>query len=264
MCLIALDWRPGTAQPLVLWANRDEFFARPTEPLQRWNNGLWAGRDVQAGGTWLGLSERGALAALTNVREPGQPPGPRSRGALITDFLLSDADPMAFFEHWQGEQYSGVNLLLVRGNRLVYGSNRGAGQGAGPTLLAPGRYGLSNAALDTPWPKLERLKAMLEPELAPDAALARLRDTHRPDDHQLPDTGIGLEWERLLSPIFIRSPHYGTRSSSVLRVQSDGQFDWLEQGYSPDGPLGLAQVSGQLRQPIGQDPAVTRGSAAAG
>lgn len=251
MCLIAFEWRPGSATPLRLWANRDEFYARPTDPLHRWDNGLWAGRDRQAGGTWLGLSERGAWAALTNVREPGTPPGPRSRGALITDFLLSDLPPRQFFERWDPESYSGVNLLLGQGNQLVYGSNRGVA----PRALMPGRYGLSNAALDTPWPKLTRIKTLMGLSQSPSDALHHLQDNHAPADHELPDTGIGLEWERLLGTIFIRSPGYGTRSSSVLTLNQDGDFDWLEQGYGPTGPLALTRMTGRLSPPIGPDPA---------
>lgn len=247
MCLIAFDWRPGSSTPLRLWANRDEFYARPTEPLHRWDNGLWAGRDLQAGGTWLGLSERGAWAALTNVREPGTPPGPRSRGELITEFLLSDLTPRAFFQQWSPEDYSGVNLLLGYGDQLVFGSNR-SGESR---LLGPGRYGLSNASLDTPWPKLNRIKSLMEPAVASTDALAYLRDRQQPAEADLPNTGIGLEWERLLGTIFIQSPTYGTRSSSVLTLTSDGRFDWLEQGYGPEGALAQTQLQGQLMRPIG-------------
>ncbi|MBY6186479.1 NRDE family protein [Marinobacter hydrocarbonoclasticus] len=250
MCLIAFEWRPGSALPLLLWANRDEFYQRPTEALKRWDNGIWAGRDRQAGGTWLGLSENGGFAALTNVREPGAPAGPRSRGELITDFLLSETSPESFLRSWSPEHYSGVNLLLGRGDQLFFGSNRGSQM----QRLSPGRYGLSNATLNTPWPKVSRLKSLFHPEWDNERALQALRDDHQPDDTALPDTGIGLEWERRLGRVFIQSPGYGTRSSSVLHLFDDGRFDWTEQGYGPQGPLTQTRLTGQLQHPIGQDP----------
>ncbi|MEK1905568.1 MAG: NRDE family protein [Pseudomonas sp.] len=244
MCLIVFAWRPGHPQPLVLAANRDEFYSRPSQALGEWSDapGLYAGRDLQAGGTWLGVNAAGRFAALTNIRDPRQAQGPRSRGELVADFLRGELSA----EDYLGqvcerlEQYSGFNLLL--GDReTLYCFNSDSGQ---PRQLGAGLYGLSNADLDTPWPKLLRATAALAGTLddpQPDNLLELLRDRQQPPRVLLPDTGIGLDWELLLSSIFIVGPGYGTCASSALLLGADGQVELIERSYGTDG-----QATGEI------------------
>jgi len=247
MCLIVLAWRPGHAMPLIVAANRDEFYARPTLPLAAWEDapGVFAGRDLEAGGTWLGIGPDGRFAALTNVRDPGQPLGPRSRGELVAGFLRGDEAPFEYLEsvRERAAEYSGFNLLVGDTRQLCYFNPR---TGA-PRSLPPGLHGVSNAALDTPWPKLERARAALAERLDaadPHSLLELLADTHKPPDEHLPETGVGIATERLLSSVFIASPNYGTRASSVLRVHADGRREFLERSFGPHGArLGDVQLS---------------------
>lgn len=247
MCLIVLAWRPGHAMPLVVAANRDEFYARPTLPLAAWEDapGVFAGRDLEAGGTWLGIGPDGRFAALTNVRDPDQPLGPRSRGELVAGFLRGRESPFDYLERVRSRasDYSGFNLLVGDARQLCYFNPR---TGA-PRLLPPGLHGVSNAALDTPWPKLERARAALAERLDaadPHSLLELLADTQKPQDEQLPETGVGIATERLLSSVFIASPNYGTRASSVLRVHADGRREFLERSFGPHGArLGDIEVS---------------------
>ncbi|MBY5992486.1 NRDE family protein [Ferrimonas balearica] len=252
MCIIALEWRPGSDCPLTLLANRDEFYARPAEGVQWWPQGFWAGKDLEAGGSWLGLSQDGALAAVTNVRDPAAPRGARSRGELVTDFLAGGMAVEAYQEGIRSRRdaYGPFNLLLARGDRLCYYANLEDEV----QTLAPGRYGLSNARLNTPWPKVVRLTDALARGVdGPLASLAEaLADPWQPADAALPDTGIGWEWERALAPIFIQSDHYGTRSSTALRLDRAGRFLWLEREYGPEGARRDAAHRGQLTQPLGR------------
>lgn len=240
MCLIAFSWEPEQ-RGLHLLANRDEFYARPTTPAHWWPDypHIWAGRDLQAGGTWLGLTRKGRFAALTNVREGSPGAGLRSRGELVADFLADELAPAVYLRHVlvNGDDYAGFNLLvgdLARGE-LHYGGNR---SGADARRLEAGLYGLSNAMLDTPWPKVERLKQGLA-ELGPvhaGTAFGLLDDDTRAALEQLPSTGVGPEWESLLSSIFIQSPDYGTRAQTVLCVEQ-GTVAITEQGRGPEGVL---------------------------
>ncbi|SDI36493.1 NRDE family protein [Pseudomonas panipatensis] len=238
MCLIVFAWRPEHAMPLIVAANRDEFYARPSLPLAAWEDvpGVHAGRDLEAGGTWLGIGPDGRFAALTNVRDPDQALGPRSRGELVAGFLRGQQAPLDYLAEVRerAAEYSGFNLLVGDHRQLCYLNSR---SGA-PHALAPGLYGLSNAALDTPWPKLERARAALarhleRPETG--ALLALLADHERPADERLPETGVGLATERLLSSVFIASPNYGTRASSVLRVHANGRREFFERSFGPHG-----------------------------
>lgn len=246
MCLIVLAWRPDHATPLIVAANRDEFYARPALPLAAWEDapGVYAGRDLEAGGSWLGIGPDGRFAALTNVRDPGQALGPRSRGELVAGFLRGSEAPFEYLERVRerAADYSGFNLLVGNASQLCYFNPR---SGA-PRELPPGLHGVSNAALDTPWPKLERARAALAERLDaadPQALLELLADTHRPDDKQLPETGVGIATERLLSSVFIASPNYGTRASSVLKVHADGRREFLERSFGPQGArLGDARL----------------------
>ena len=238
MCLIVLAWRPGHPQPLLMAANRDEFYDRPTIPLAEWPEapGVLAGRDQQAGGTWLGIGPHGRFAALTNIRDPRQPPRGRSRGELPVQYLSGPLGPEAFLRDTAQRRgdYSGFNLLLGDSQQVwLLNSDQGA-----PVQLPAGLYGLSNAELDTPWPKLEKAKGMLseclvDPQVS--SLLDLLHDDRQVEDARLPDTGVGLNTERLLSSIFIATRSYGTRASSVLMVQADGRRQLVERSYGPNG-----------------------------
>ena len=238
MCLIVFAWRPDHALPLVMAANRDEFYHRESLPLGEWPDmpGLYAGRDLQAGGTWLGVDQRGRFAALTNIRDPRQAKGANTRGELPVEFLRGDLDAEAFLAELQPrlECYSGFNLLLGDRHALYY-FNSEEGQAR---RLPAGLYGLSNAELDTPWPKVlrasERLAGCLgEPQ--PEQLLELMRDRQQPPRALLPDTGIGLDWELLLSSMFIVGPGYGTCSSSALLLAANGDVTLVERRYDTHG-----------------------------
>lgn len=238
MCLILFAWRPDHALPLVVAANRDEFHARPSLPLGHWEEapGVYAGRDLEAGGTWMGIGPEGRFAALTNIRDPAQKLGPRSRGELVAGFLRGECPPEEYLAEVarRVEDYSGFNLLAGDGRYLYYLHSRHAT----PRVLEPGVYGLSNAALDTPWPKLLRARQGLAERLddpQPHRLLEVLTDPTPAPDTQLPDTGVGLATERLLSSIFIRGGHYGTRASSILLVHADGRREFSERSFGPEG-----------------------------
>lgn len=226
MCtlLFAVDAHPRYR--LVLAANRDEFYARPTAPAGWWSEAphVLAGRDLQAGGTWLGVTRAGRWAGLTNVRDPKDVrPGAPSRGALVAEFLRGDAPAAAYLRSIEAARFVGFNLVVGDADGTWYLSQ---GEGV-PRRLAPGVYGVSNARLDTPWPKVERGKAGLRallarPEVDAGALLDLLADPTRAADEALPDTGVGLELERALSPLFIAMPGYGTRSSTALRIEAGG------------------------------------------
>jgi uncharacterized protein with NRDE domain len=238
MCLILVAWQAHPQYPLVVAANRDEFYARPTADAGPWPEDprIWGGRDLEAGGTWLGLHEDGRFAAVTNVREPGVPKGVRSRGLLPRDYLLGEQSPAAYAAAQDGAAYSGFNLLVADEASLWYLSNR---DGA-PRELKPGVYGLSNHLLDTPWPKLTTAKLRFTQALGGLPALEDffeiLADGEIVPDHALPETGLTLEWERLLSAIFVRSATYGTRASTVVTRHRDGRFQLEERRFGAEGP----------------------------
>ncbi len=244
MCLIvfAIDSHPRF--PFVLAANRDEFYARPARPLHAWPEApqVFAGRDLEAGGTWLGVAQNRRFAAITNVREGVQRTAKqRSRGELTRNFLLGTESAADFAQraHTDGEHYAGFNLLLGDGAAIYYCSNRGDA----PRALGRGVYGLSNDSLDTPWPKVvgskTELHELLEREPSAAALLRILADTHRPPDAELPDTGVGLDLERKFSARFIASDLYGTRASTALLIDSDGGVEICEQNFGSHGrPIG--------------------------
>ena len=242
MCLIVFAWRPGHSLPLLVAANRDEFHARPTAAMAEWPDapGLIAGRDLQAGGTWLGIGPGGRFAALTNIRDPRLTQGKRSRGELPLHFLQGDQSPEVFLNELRREaaEYSGFNLL-VGDSQALWHFNSQSGQAQ---ALPPGIHGVSNADLDTPWPKLQQAKAALANtlEAADEASLfALLADPTRPDDTALPHTGVGLDLERLLGSVFIASPGYGTRASTLLFTYSGGRRRIIERSFGPQGtPIG--------------------------
>ena len=244
MCLILLAWQTHPDYPLVVAANRDEFFARASAPAGFWSEApeILAGRDLQGGGTWLGVTRRQRFAALTNFREGGrQPADAPSRGALVADFLAGDSDPQDYLEavSRNGADYNGFNLFVGDGRPLGYYSNREAG----PCWLSPGIYGLSNHLLDTPWPKLSAAKAAfvraLEQLPASTSFFDLLADQEIVADMHLPETGVPLEWERILSAVFVRSPDYGTRASTLLTMHRNGRVTLVERSFGRDAaPLG--------------------------
>ena len=243
MCLILVAWKVHPAFPLVVAANRDEFFVRPTAAASFWRDApqVLAGRDLEAGGTWMGITRSGRFAALTNFRDPAQNrSGTPSRGALVAEFLAASEAPRAYLERIaaRGAEYNGYNLLAGDGDTLCWSSN----MGGSPRQLEPGVYGVSNHLLDTAWPKVGAGKTALTQALArlPDdtALFSLLRDDGIHPDEQLPQTGIPLDWERLLSSAFVRSPDYGTRSSTVMCVGNDDWISFDEQTWLPGAKPG--------------------------
>lgn len=240
MCLITFAWRVHPDYPLVVAANRDEFRHRPTQAAHWWASapGLLAGRDLEAGGTWLGVTRSGRFAALTNRRDPArQQPSAPSRGGLVLRALTDAAPPQTTLARVAetASRYAGYNLLAGDLSGLfVLDNSTGAVR-----TLAPGLYGLSNAFLDTPWPKLTLARARLAealPQLPdPQSVLTLLRDDTPAPDHLLPDTGVGLAAERRLSPAFLRDSHYGTRSSAMILFGADGLASLREWTWNADG-----------------------------
>jgi len=235
MCLLFFSYKTTPGYPLVVAANRDEFLARPTAPLAFLDTEktILAGRDLQGGGTWLGITAQLKFAAITNYREPvvARQNAP-SRGEILMNYLAGDLAAREYI-HLLAEiagRYSGFNLILGDRDELYYYSNR-AGE---PRLLQPGFYGLSNHLLDTSWPKVARGKALLCPlmvearRINPREIFRLLEDRQQPPDEQLPDTKVGLDWERLLSTIFIDGEIYGTRSSAVITVTETGEIEFVE------------------------------------
>jgi uncharacterized protein with NRDE domain len=243
MCLILVAWRVHPDFPLVVAANRDEFFVRPTAPAAFWPDApqVLAGRDLDAGGTWLGVTRAGRFAALTNFRDPAQNrSGVPSRGGLVADFLRGDESPEDYLKRIvaHGSRCNGYNLLASDGATLWWSSNMGGAARA----LAPGVYGVSNHLLDTPWPKVGAGKTALARALdrLPDdeALFELLRDDGIHPDQHLPQTGIPLDWERLLSSAFVKSPDYGTRGSTVLCIGQEGWASFDEQTWLPGARRG--------------------------
>lgn len=242
MCLILVAWKVHPDYPLIVAANRDEFFARPSAAAAAWPEApmVHGGRDLEAGGTWLAVTSGGRFAAVTNVREAQAQQGLRSRGFLTRDFLLGDstaADYVRQLETTEMQSFAGFNLLVSDGDELCYLSNRGGMA----TRLTPGIYGVSNHLLDTPWPKLESAKRRFSAALSyPDQAspfFALLADDEIVPDSHLPATGVPLAWERLLSAVFVRSPEYGTRASTLLRMRQDRSSTLIERNFAADGLL---------------------------
>jgi uncharacterized protein with NRDE domain len=244
MCLIVLALDAHPRHRLVVAANRDEFYARPTAPAAWWSDAphVLAGRDLQEGGTWMGVTRAGRFAAITNYRETAPPHADApSRGALVADFLRGAMEARAYAGAVaaRGAAYNGFNLLVGDGGGVFYVSNRAEGV----RLLDPGVYGLSNALLDTPWPKVLRAKAAMQSALSSAEAdgwesglWEMLGDRVIAADDHRPDTGVGADRERLLSAPFIASDVYGTRASTVLTIGRDGEVTFVERSGAPGGP----------------------------
>lgn len=240
MCLAVLSWQPNSEFPLTVVANRDEFRARPTQAMHWWKNGILAGKDLQAGGTWLGVNQSRRFALLTNIR-PGYigVKAERSRGELVTQFLTQDVS----IEHFQKSiqpkiaHYAGFNLLLGDGERLFwFSSDHPDGK-----FLAPGIYGLSNDALNTGWPKLDLAKQQLSEQLeSVQHTLTQhtvLQSTAQASSHRLPNTGLSPEWEAMLSAQCILGESYGTRSRSHIVQNKLGELRICEQQINSQGHI---------------------------
>jgi len=236
MCLLFFSYRTTPGYRLVVAANRDEFLSRPTAPLDYFdkNKIVLAGRDLQGGGTWLGITAQLKFAAITNYRETAanRADAP-SRGEILKNYLTGELDAGQYMSSLaaNGDKYNGFNLILGDRENLYYYSNRSIG----PRRLGPDFYGLSNHLLDVPWPKVVRGKQLLRSMMVESASidplqlLDVLKDRQRPPDQQLPDTKVGLHWERLLSTIFIDGVDYGTRSSAIITVTEEGRVEFIEE-----------------------------------
>lgn len=253
MCLLLFAYRVVPEYPLIVAANRDEFHERPTAPAAWWpDRGIFAGRDMEAGGTWMGVNRLGRFAAVTNFREPASHrPGLRSRGTLVLEALDQATAPTAVLAQLQSRAplYNGFNLIFGDGNGLFSYGSRGE-----PAALSSGVYGLSNHLLETPWPKVTRGKAALRDYL--DAGMAPtleplldlLADRSAAPDADLPDTGVGIELERLLSPPFVRGREYGTRCSSIVLVAAEA-ITFVERRYAPDASIDGESTTVLARMP---------------
>lgn len=254
MCLIVIGWKAHANYSLVVFANRDEYHHRPTARAGFWGDEpeLLAGRDRRAGGTWLGLTRQGRFAAITNVREPESAKGGESterpsRGRLVRDYLLGDASAEAFATEVlaKGAGYAGFNLLVGDRESLYWVSNRAESI----VRVQPGVYGVSNGGFDEAWPKVVRVKDAMKQALEDGAVsveegLVALASREIPADDQLPETGVDKDVERQLGSVFVRSPRYGTRSSTVIAVKADEQATFVECVFdeegAPDGSRGYA------------------------
>jgi uncharacterized protein with NRDE domain len=255
MCLLTFRYQSASEVPLVFAGNRDEFYDRPTAPATFWEEAphVLAGRDLKAGGTWMGVTRNGHWGVVTNVREPGAyRPDATSRGTLVADYLREEPAPAAYLQSIAAEadRYNGFNLLLGTPRSLHYYSNRADG----PRPVEPGLHGLSNDRLDTPWPKVQRATRALERELAdgdpsPEALLALLDDRRPAPDEALPNTGLSRDRERMLSPIFIEGDEYGTRASTVLLIGREGTVTFVERTFDRGEPEETRSFSFEVAVP---------------
>ena len=243
MCLILIAHGAHSDFPLVIAANRDEYYQRPTARAAFWQDHpqILAGRDLECMGTWLGVTRTGRFAALTNFREPRErKTNAPSRGQLVSDFLASEQNPREYLGDVaiKAQRYNGFNLLAGDIRGVFYFSSRtGSVQ-----QVSPGIHGLSNHLLDTAWPKVERgkqrLQAALAGEFSAESLLDLLHDRESAPESELPDTGIGLELERVLSPALIVSAQYGTRASTAVLFGEDGSVSFAERTILPGGNAG--------------------------
>lgn len=242
MCLITFAYQCHPEYSFILLANRDEFYQRPSDPLAYWDDqpDILAGRDREKLGTWLGINNKGAFTAVTNYRDGARPSGTlRSRGELTANYLSSDASAVAYVQQLEGSkaQFGEFNLLLADHSGLYSCASRTTGA----QKLEPGIYALSNALLDTPWPKLKEVKQNLadqlkQKELNTNSLLKIMRNPTMAHDSDLPSTGISKEWEKQLSSIFIQLETYGTRATTILLQKPNGTTHIIEQNYNANGP----------------------------
>ena len=248
MCLIAIAWQARSDLPLVIAANRDEWRDRPAKPAHWWPDRpeLFAGRDLQAGGTWMGVTRTGRFAAVTNFRDPSDRRATaRSRGTLVTAFLVGDETPLRFLSNLSASasEYNGFNLIVGdRASLLYFGSRDGQ-----PRALEPGVHAISNHLMDEPWPKVVAARLDMDQALEerdPSGPLFRfLSDASLPSDEDLPDTGVGIAWERRLGSALITGEDYGTRASTVLTMSDKGEITFEERTRGAGG-----EVTGTVRE----------------
>ena len=237
MCLIVFAYKSHPRYKFIFAANRDEFYDRPTEQADYWKDHpeLLAGKDLQAGGTWMGITKDGRFAAVTNYRDlKNRKEDAPSRGMLTLDFLNNDISAEEYYENIKPllQNYNGFNLILGSVDELFYFSTHTNGI----EKLKPGVYGLSNAELNTVWPKVKKSKDILSfliknDKIHPWELLSILNDTRKAKDEELPDTGVGMEWEKILSSIFIQSPKYGTRCSTAVVVNIENNVRFVEKTF---------------------------------
>lgn len=240
MCLIIFAYDCHPKYKLVMAANRDEFYKRPTQPAAFWPEyeGLLAGRDLKEGGTWMGVTTRGRFATLTNYRDPASfNPQAQSRGHLVYNYLAGDNEPLEYIESIisQADLFNGFNLLLGDQESLYCYSNRDHLM----RKVERGIHGLSNSLFDVPWPKVEKGKKaltgiMADKEIDPESLFAMMADREQPPDEMLPHTGVTLEMERVLAPAFVLSPEYGTRTTTILLIDRDGRIQFQERSFAPE------------------------------
>ncbi len=254
MCVLYLAVRSHPRYPLIFASNRDEYYSRPTEPARFWQNqpDVLAGRDLEKGGTWAGVTRGGRFAILTNFREPADLHAEHeSRGMIVRNYLVQGAPLQGFLKELSRNhaRYKPFNLIVGEKDQVLYYSSRDDKI----TPIGAGIFGLSNHALNTPWPKLTRgleafkAKIAAQGPLTPSVFLPLLQDRARAPDEKLPDTGVGIELERMLSPIFVETPTYGTRSSTVHLRDLEGNAEFLEQGYSLTGKLPVRELKFKVR-----------------
>jgi uncharacterized protein with NRDE domain len=237
MCLIFISLREHPSFKLIVAANRDEFYNRQTAPADFWQDHpeVLGGRDLEAGGTWLGMTRKGKISMITNYRDPKNiNPNAPSRGNLVLDYLVNDSNPSKYLYDLQpdAKNYNGFNLITGTTDELCYFSN----YREGIDQLKPGLYGLSNHLLETPWPKIEKgkqkVRTVISRSFHPTELFETLLDDQVAADDKLPDTGVGLERERVLSSMFIKSPGYGTRCSTVILVDHSNHVFFAERVYN--------------------------------
>jgi uncharacterized protein with NRDE domain len=239
MCLILLALQQHSSYRLVLAANRDEYYDRPSSPPTFWSEApdLLAGKDLKSGGTWLGITKKGRIAAVTNYRDPASTKrNAPSRGWLVRDFLLGKdgAEDYLIKVRQEAKKYNGFNLVVGVRDELCWYSNR-----TNEIIrLSRGLHGISNRLLDTPWPKVVRSKQGIseildrDEKISPETLFDLLQDRTQAPDAILPHTGVGTEWERILSPVFIVSPTYGTRSSTLIFIDKKDQVTFIDRNFN--------------------------------
>ncbi|MFB6271854.1 MAG: NRDE family protein [Salinibacter sp.] len=251
MCLILFAQDAHPDYPLVFAGNRDEFYDRPTAPAAFWDDAphVLGGRDLEAGGTWLGVTRHGYWATVTNVRDQmSHREDAPSRGHLVAEYLTEEPEPTAYLESVQAraDDYNGFNLIVGTPRLTCFFSNRNGP----PREVDSGVHGMSNAQLDDPWPKVERgttrIRTVLENEVTPAPLLDLLNDRTPAPDDALPDTGVGLETERMLSSPFIESTSYGTRASTVFLLHSSGTLTFVERTFDRGIPADTNHYSFEI------------------
>lgn len=243
MCLVSIAYKVHPDYPLLLIGNRDEFYERPTARANWWedNPDVFAGKDLRAGGTWMGINKHGQFAVLTNFRMGREmAKGARSRGELVRDFLVQDADPKDYMEIVRGKaaNYNLFNLIVGNKDQVFYYSNA---EDKPLITMEKGVYGLSNSLLDVPWPKVKKARMRMTESLQnsnfkPEDLFNILTDTKTAPDDELPDTKIPYEWEKKLSAMFIQLPNYGTRVMTLIKMDNLGNLELEERSVYPEEP----------------------------